>query len=196
MKYVGMTMRVDQNEVYHERRDALDQRWVAFLALCGLCPVFLPNSPEASLVLLENLPLVGIVFSGGDTLAAYGGTAPERDATEEALLEAALRARHPVLGVCRGLQMLHHHFGGALEPVTHPIAGVHPLRSGRLVNSYHSYGFKVPTTGFTVVELAEDGVVEDMRHDTLPLRGIMWHPERSSPAETLDIALFKEHFGV
>jgi putative glutamine amidotransferase len=198
VKYVGLTLRVEEQAYAQgsERRDALDQRWIPFLAACGLLPVLLPNQVEASLFLLENLPLAGLILSGGNTLGAYGGTAPERDATETALLESACQRALPVLGVCRGLQGLHHHFGGILSPVAHPIGIPHTLRSGRSVNSYHRYGFTAVTADFEALEIAEDGVIEAMRHKTLPLCGIMWHPERVSPREESDIVLFRKHFNV
>ena len=47
-----------------------------------------------------------MVLTGGNDLAALGGDAPERDATENALLDAAESRRLPVIGVCRGMQVI------------------------------------------------------------------------------------------
>jgi putative glutamine amidotransferase len=50
------------------------------------------------LTICENVG--GIVLTGGNDLTAYGGDAPDRDATETALLDFAERRNLPVLGVC------------------------------------------------------------------------------------------------
>jgi putative glutamine amidotransferase len=196
VKLVGITTRVEEHayENTTERRDALDQQWNSFLALCSLVPVLIPNNPDIALILIKTAPLVGVVFSGGNTLQNHGGTAPERDATERAILAYAVSASFPVLGVCRGMQVIQHYFHGPLEKVPHHIGQHHRLSSGRTVNSYHDYGLRTTASMFEIKECAEDDTIEEIAHRTLPIHGIMWHPERTSPVDAQDIALFKGHF--
>lgn len=104
MKAVAVTQRVAVEPQHGMRRDCLDQVWVTFLLGCGLTPIPIPNSVDAALAICENVN--GIVLTGGNDLAAYGGDAPERDETETAILDLAERRDIPVLGVCRGMQMI------------------------------------------------------------------------------------------
>lgn len=201
-RLIAVSQRVDVIAGRNERRDALDQRWTGFLEACGLLPVAVPNAASPALVAawLEAVAPVGILLTGGNDLAAYGGDAPERDAVETRLVEHAVRRRLPLLAVCRGLQMLMHHFGLRLEPVTGHAGTNHPvvLDDGGTdsVNSYHNWGFQSVPPGFTAWATAPDGVVEAVRHDALPLLGMLWHPERNAPYRAVDLDLVRRHFGV
>lgn len=187
---VAVSQRVAVDPRHGERRDALDQRWGHYLAACGLTPVPLPNHEAAARALVAGLPVAGLLLTGGNSLAEYGGDAPERDAAELAALAEARGRGLPVLGVCRGMQVLLHAFGVALRPVPGHV-GTHSLDDGRTVNSFHDLG-ALDAGPFHVLARAADGVVEAIRHPTERLRAIMWHPERTQPFEDLD--LFKEMF--
>src|SRR5277367_5493920 len=106
MNKVAITQRVSRVPVYGERRDCLDQAWTKFLAACGLLPVLLPNFTDVALALCEDVRIAGLVLTGGNDLAELGGDAPERDAVENALLDLAERRSLPVIGVCRGMQLI------------------------------------------------------------------------------------------
>jgi len=192
---VAVTQRVSLESA--ERRDALDQRWTRFLLECGLNPLPVPNDARAALALLDAVRVAGVVLSGGNDLAAYGGDSPERDETELALLEWSLRRRSPVLGVCRGMQVIQHHFGARLERVEGHVAGSQKvLINGRAaeVNSYHRWGTRSCTPPLQAWAAAEDGVIKAVRHQALPVIGVMWHMERMSPARKEDIALVRSLF--
>jgi gamma-glutamyl-gamma-aminobutyrate hydrolase PuuD len=107
MKAVAVTQRVSVVTACGERRDCLDQAWTRFLAASGLLPVLLPNVSEVALALCERSGIAGLVLTGGNDLAALGGDAPERDAVENALLDWTEQRGLPVLGVCRGMQVIH-----------------------------------------------------------------------------------------
>ena len=98
MKKIAITQRVSVVPEYGERRDCLDQAWPRFLAACGLMPLVLPNVIEVALALCAGADVAGLVLTGGNDLAAVGGDAPERDATENALLDVAESRGLPVLG--------------------------------------------------------------------------------------------------
>src|SRR5579863_2290649 len=115
MKTVAVTQRVVVDPPHGTRRDCLDQVWTKFLCRCGLLPVPIPNSVDAALIICEHVG--GIVLTGGNDLTAYGGDAPDRDETESALLDLAELRNLPVLGVCRGMQVIQHRFGTRLRKV-------------------------------------------------------------------------------
>lgn len=122
----------------------------------------------------------------------------ERDARELALLEQFLARGKPVLGICRGMQVINVFFGGDLiqDLPGHSAAGgadrLHPVRTAPsflrelcgaacTVNSAHHQAVGKLGTGLDAVQWAQDGTVEALCHKTLPVWGVQWHPERLSP---------------
>ena len=198
MKAVAITQRVSVVPAYGERRDCLDQAWTRFLAACGLLPVLLPNITEAALALCEGAGIAGLVLTGGNDLAVFGGDAPERDVTENTLLDMAERRRLPVLGVCRGMQVIQQRFAIPLCRVEGHVAQRQVIRidgERKEVNSYHCFGAFDSRPPLEVWAVADDGVVKAIRHSAQPITGIMWHPERCTPFAPDDIALFRQVFG-
>jgi N5-(cytidine 5'-diphosphoramidyl)-L-glutamine hydrolase len=198
MKAVAVTQRVSVVSAYGERRDCLDQAWTKFLAACGLLPVLLPNVTEAALGLCEGAGIAGLVLTGGNDLAVLGGDAPERDAVENALLDWAERRGLPVLGVCRGMQVIQQRFAIPLRPVEGHVAQHQVIRidgEPREVNSFHCFAAFDSRPPLDVWAVAADGVVKAIRHSAQPITGIMWHPERCTPFSPADVALFRQVFG-
>ena len=199
MKAVGVTQRVEVVPGYGERRDCLDQEWARFLFACGVLPILLPNVIEAALALCEQTSVAGLVLTGGNDLATLGGDAPERDEVEARLLDLAAQRGLPVLGVCRGMQLLQQRFGIPLYRVEG-----HVMRSQVVqvngekteVNSYHRFGARESRPPLDIWAVAEDGIVKAIRHSSKPMTGIMWHPERCSPFRPADVELVRDLFGV
>ncbi|MBI3928074.1 MAG: type 1 glutamine amidotransferase [Armatimonadetes bacterium] len=183
MRRVGITQRVETVESYGERRDCLDQRWAELLAGLGCLPVPVPNRVDAR-AFVEQLNLEALLFTGGNDL----GAAPERDGTEAALLDEGCRRSLPIVGVCRGLQLVNSHFGGSLRKVAGHVATRHPLSSERAifsieVNSYHGYALDRLAPTLEALAWAPDGTVEAAVHREHPIVAVMWHPEREEQPE-------------
>jgi N5-(cytidine 5'-diphosphoramidyl)-L-glutamine hydrolase len=199
VKTVAVTQRVSVVPERTERRDCLDQAWPRFLSTCGLLSVVLPNVAEVALALCDQGRVAGLVLTGGNDLAALGGDAPERDAVESALLELAEQRGIPVLGVCRGMQVIQQRFASALQRVEGHVAAHQTISiEGRreVVNSYHCYGALETRAPLETWAVADDGVVKAVRHTSRPITGIMWHPERRAPFAAADVALFRRVFDV
>ena len=206
MKVVGITQRVEYIPGYSERRDCLDQQWAGLLMEIGFMPVPLPNiSSELVHDLLEAVNFDALILSGGNSIARFEKSADdvahERDAFEIALLDQAIEKEIPVLGVCRGMQMIHVYLGGSIHKIRGHVGVRHELSlvdsSYQLpgtVNSFHQWS--VPGAGLAdqLVPLAfdDEGNVEAFRHISKRLYGIMWHPERVSPFDPVDIKLMKK----
>lgn len=196
---VGVTQRVAVISGYGERRDCLDQNWSRFLTACGLIPVLLPNIADLALSLCREHVLSGLVLTGGNDLTILGGDAPDRDATERALLDMAESSSMPVLGVCRGMQVLQERCGVPLERIDGHVTPRQMVSINgqlRAVNSYHRYGAFKSRAPLEVWASSGDGVIKAVRHTLAPMVGIMWHPERTEPFAQRDIDLFREVFGV
>lgn len=170
-----------------ERRDCLDQAWTAVLAAEGHVPVPLPNAFQDADVLLDSLGIETVVLTGGDDPLGVPDPADPthaRDWFERRALEWARRRTVPVLGVCRGMQILALTQGGTLRPVAGHDGSVHGLREAAPglpseVNSFHRLSVHRLGDGQEVLARSQDGFVEALRATDTPAAGVMWHPERS-----------------
>ncbi len=199
MKKIAITQRVSIIPANGERRDCLDQAWPRFLAACGLLPLALPNVISVAVELCAGADVSGLVLTGGNDLAELGGDAPERDAVENALLDLAERKGLPVVGVCRGMQVIQQRFAVPLRRVEGHVAPRQVIRidgKPKEVNSYHNFGASDSRPPLDVWAVAEDGVVKAVRHSSQPITGIMWHPERFFPFSPADLTLFHRVFAI
>ncbi|NKC13529.1 MAG: glutamine amidotransferase [Gammaproteobacteria bacterium] len=206
---IGITMRETDAPDYHETRDALAQDWPAWMAVhlpdAQWLPI--PNLGADAVSFARDWRLNGYVFSGG----ADPGQSPLRDATEAVLLEEAVALQHPVLGICRGLQLLVMHFQGRLTTTAHHVAIPHTVNATGAgkgwfgmttfdVNSFHNLAISAGDFPADLVALAVDGAgdVEAATHRQLPLTGIMWHPERHGPHSMMapSLHLIRRVFGL
>ncbi len=198
MTLIAVSQRVAVEPRYGERRDCLDQAWIRFLAACGFTPLPVPNAAAVVRALLESVPVCGILLTGGNDLAALGGDAPERDAAEAALLDIARDRDLPVMGVCRGMQVIQHSFGIGLKRVAGHVARRQVIAIEGVpaeVNSYHNFGAIETAPPLESWAVADDGVIKAVRHENRKIAGIMWHPERLEPFASRDIAHFRSFFG-
>lgn len=152
-------------------------------------------------------------FYGQARIPACGEPNLLRDAAEPLLLRAFLAADKPVLGICRGIQVMNAVLGGDLYQDIKPFehlshndhwAKVHTVTVRRgtllsrilgqdtvLVNSQHHQAVDRVAPGFTLAALSEDGIVEAIeKPDAGFCLGVQWHPEWLSDADPAMQSLF------
>jgi putative glutamine amidotransferase len=201
-------MRMVDAEGYSEPRDALALDWASYMefVLPGVHWMPVPNLGKDSVEFTDAWQLDGLILSGGNDI----GESSLRDTTERLLLEYFIGNGKPVLGICRGLQLLQTNLGGKLEKcdeVTH-VAAQHEVNitedpsgthwSGkRQVNSFHRYGIRVPDLQPSLRALAttHDGWVEAARLENSTVLGLMWHPERDVQYSLKDRGMIQWLFG-
>jgi len=170
----------------------------------GGLPVHIPLDVDPAELVSR---LDGVVLTGGADIdpRRYGQESltnafppePLRDQHECAVLDAAYANGTPVAGICRGLQIVNVHAGGNLyqdvpshagfdQPVTtewHQVAfdsgtilgGIYG--QGRYVNSLHHQTVDKVGDKLQVTARSDDGSVEGLEHDELPVIAVQWHPE-------------------
>jgi N5-(cytidine 5'-diphosphoramidyl)-L-glutamine hydrolase len=194
LKSVLVSQRVDVLADRGERRDAVDQRLLDWLADCGYLAFPVPNRLERLDALWQQVKPKAVVLSGGNDLAMYGGNVPERDEVELALLARAMNERLPLFALCRGAQLVLNFFGSHLAQVVGHVGTRHQLLlngQAHEVNSYHQWGCRELVAPLRVLVRSSDGVVEAFTHNELPILGVMWHPEREKPFASIDRALLQ-----
>ncbi len=200
------------------------------IELAGGVPVLLPFTKNADTLADFAALCDGFLFTGGMDIdpARYGEHAlPEcgtlqqnRDALEFSLLEQILKTSKPVLGICRGAQLINTALGGTLYqdiPTQCPSKIAHKQNEGMfdfshevavlpntpltallgcarvVANSFHHQAIKNLGTDLAVMARADDGVIEALYHTTHPyLRLYQWHPERLCQKDAIHRALFDD----
>lgn len=191
--------------------------YVHAVASAGGAPVLIPCGLDETALRAILTRIDGLVLTGGGDIdpAAYGDPPsaglqlvdPQRDQTELALARWAVNDGLPLLGICRGLQVLNVALGGSLiqdiqrdrpgslphaaadsaDEVCHAVAIEAATALARVlesegfqVNSSHHQAIRGLAPPLQVVARASDGVIEavEMR-DHLFAFGVQWHPERS-----------------
>jgi gamma-glutamyl-gamma-aminobutyrate hydrolase PuuD len=200
MKRVVVSQRVDSFPDRNERRDALDQAVSVWLIKGGFLPIPMPNRLDTTVcgvpTAIEWLQAVepdAMLLSGGNDI----GAAQERDETELDMLAYAEAKNLPVLGICRGMQMLAHRSGAALQSCTGHVGVRHRLCGEwtRDVNSFHCLALTQCPADFRVTAFSEDGGIEAIRHLDRNWEGWMWHPEREAIFEEDDLGRLRLLFG-
>lgn len=185
----------------------------------GGSPVLIPNEYPLDATCLETLRdvLHGIVLTGGGDIdpALYqaepdpyaGNIVEARDRLEKALVELAIRTDWPLLGICRGQQMLNAALGGTLythipqqynttivhsqpesmtpDYLVHDVEIIPASRLGSIittrkirVNSRHHQAVKDLAPSLIVTARASDGLIEGIELPDHPFcLGVQWHPE-------------------
>jgi len=215
---VALTTDIDpKGGYYRQARVAIYANYLAVLERSGLTPVLVtPAHSEESIRELVG-SCAGLVLSGGDDIdpARYGqdpipelGTVnPPRDAAECRALSAAVERDIPVLGICRGHQLINVFFGGTLcqdievamaEDASshlqtspwgshHHDATIEPgsrlaqaIGRDRLeINSFHHQAIQKLAPNLEVTARADDGLIEAVEsRDHRWVVGVQWHPER------------------
>ena len=175
------------------------------LAAVGAVPVLASCAPaEAQAAMTDALLLTG----GGDLCPEHyfyhvpreriSVSGEARDIHEIALLQAFLKTGKPIFGICRGMQLVNVLLGGTLwedlelelANEAHTDGQMHEVEICELswlstlfgerthVNSYHHQACRHLAPGLVESAHTQDGVIEAFCHETLPIYGVQWHPER------------------
>lgn len=181
----GITMRETMAPNYFEPRDTIAQDWSKYMgtAFPNSQYLFVPNSGQRAVDFVKKWDLNILILSGGDNL----GISKNRDHTEQILLQYALENNIPVIGVCRGLQLIHTFFGGSIKKGDEKFVSQHRATKHTIeiegqsfnVNSYHENILVKETVHAKLKVFATcstDQSVEGLHNENI--LAMMWHPER------------------
>lgn len=195
---IAISLRLSQAQNYSEKRDALSRDWPIFIEKIGAIPLLIPNSIKNIDDFLTETKPGAIILSGGENI----GENPERDMTEMNLIKYGIENKLPIFGICRGMQIINHHFGGSITTTNDKkhVATNHNIQfhDSRLnlpneviVNSYHDNvinDFDLSSEFEILAKSQSDKTIEAFIHKKFPIVGVMWHPERDQNEFNLKLA--------
>lgn len=205
--------------------------YVHAVTASGGAPLFIPLVREQAVIESLAAKLDGLVLTGGpDINPLYFHSEPhpnlglvdqEQDELELSITKLAMEANIPILGICRGIQVLNVANGGTLyqdifseaatpsllkhrqqapmTTLTHsmkiePGTGLHEMlqQTTILVNSHHHQAVKDVAPGFRVTARATDGLIEGIELASRKfVVGVQWHPEGSFREDVYAQRLFQ-----
>ena len=199
---LALTMRVTHSKEYIEVRDTISQDWIRKIVNWNAEPFLVPNVLRNPVEYFADFhPDLLILTGGGDV-----GEPKERDQTERQLFDFAQDSNIPVLGVCRGMQVINTLLGGSMISINGHAGRKHSIQTdlhwpqiygdATVVNSYHNLGIVEPGLANELTATAYDyeDHIEAFQHVERPIAGVMWHPERPD-APKGDNALIKYLLG-
>lgn len=177
------------------------ENYVRYVQAQGYQPVVTLDPKEAAscgrLILPGGGDIAPALF--GETVREARKIDTELDILQLQALELCVKGHIPLLGICKGLQIINVGLGGTLyqdfptaelhrykdadqyhETVTVRGSWLHRLYGDRqTVNSAHHQAIRSLGTGLIPVQFCpRDGCIEAVVHETLPILGVQWHPER------------------
>lgn len=208
--------------------DYTQKNYIASLSNAGALPLILPiGAPDLAKDYLSRID--ALVLTGGqdvspqlyheDPIPQNGLNDWDRDVFEQALILAAIDAHKPILGICRGIQIINATLGGtnyqdlttqlpnALGHNQYPTAWSTPTQqisttadsfiggvwgATGLVNSFHHQAVKTVATGLKIAATAADGVVEAVEDQQRRIIGVQFHPEMMADSNPKAAHLFEK----
>lgn len=208
---IGLTASFEQpNRIF------ITRHYADWLLKLGALPMILPYTQDKQHILEFAPVLDGLLLSGGGDLdpgsfneephPKLGSVHPERDTLELLLTKEMLKLNRPILGICRGAQLLNVAEGGNMyqdlgaqygsellqhqqnAPTSHASHTLKILPDSKLAqilgaakirtNSFHHQAIKDPAPAFRACAFSADGVIEAIESVSHPFAlGIQWHPE-------------------
>lgn len=196
----------------------LNEDYSRSVQAAGGVPVVLPITADYEVAKVQVAMVDALLLSGGqdvnpqefgqEPMTLVGENSVERDIYEKLLLKAALELDKPVMGICRGMQIMNVYFGGTLfqdnslkegafikhDQRVNPAQATHKANiaedsvlfkaTGKTVfniNSFHHQSVDQVADGFKATAVAEDGIIEAMEAiDGKRMFAVQWHPEMLS----------------
>lgn len=203
--------------------------YITAVDMAGGVPLLLPSLKNEESICRQVMSLDGVILSGGgDVYPPLYGEEPhgligfvdrQRDEYELKIVEYAVEMKKPLLGICRGMQVINIAFGGNLyqdiscaskDCVQHIQNSLHALvwhtvdiapetvlsgivKSREIkTNSSHHQVVKNIAPGFVVNARSKDGLIEGIeKMDCDFILGVQWHPERMAAQDSSMLEIFK-----
>ena len=183
---------------YNTYIDFLDHYWIDYFDKYKIFFHLIPNSISNLKVILKTFDDTNlIILPGGNDIGGFGKLSKKRLRVECELIKIAIKKKIPVLGICRGMQVINYFFKGNIRKKKGHMNTKHKIYlknnfffkiDKMVVNSFHNYCIpeKNVSKKFRILAIDSNNNVEMFKHEKLNIFGIMWHPEREKNYKNLN----------
>lgn len=215
--------------IFNEYQESsVSQDYVNSVHMAGGAPLILPVTTDEALIKRQMEVMDGLLISGGcdvdsliygeEPMIEQGFILEEVDKFDLLLIRTAAELNIPILGICRGNQIINVAFGGTLYQDLSQVAGSikhrqsskrdfgsHTVKIAKdtklfdifgdkiITNSYHHQAVKDVAPGFKVSAKSLDGVIEGIEKvDSNFVVGVQWHPEMMFETHSKMLNIFKK----
>ena len=182
MKKIIITQNIVFDHLNKIYKDQSDPRLLTLFQKMNYQPIFVSNFYKKIEYYIKELKVSGVVFSGGADIGVY----PIRDKFEYKLFKLCLKKKIPILGICRGMQLINKFYKGKLISIKNHVKKkiqVQDIVSKKKIQvmCYHNLTIdkkSLPNKLLITHKSLKDDSIEGFKNKDLPIYGIMWHPER------------------
>ena len=193
MLKIGITSNI--KEYYKGYIDFIDHYWLNYFEKKNINYYLVPNKKKLSKKKIEEINL--LIIPGGNDVSNSLNTSKIRNSIEINLIKICFKKKIPILGICRGAQLLNKSFGGKIKKVKKHMRTRHNIsfinkeivkKELLNVNSFHNDGIKKNdlSKAFKMLASDMDDNVEMFISKDKKMIGTMWHPEREKNTQLLD----------
>lgn len=206
MRNILITQSLIENK-HKELVWSLEENWYKYFQNKNINLVPLNSNFQNFKKIIQTKPL-GIVFSGGNDLNFLKKEKVNfiRDSLEKKILETVLKKKIPILGVCRGFQLIASYFKCKIIKQKGHVKTIHELKRNKQrykhklknikVNSFHNFTVQTLPKSFELVVKHKDGSIEIASSKKLKILSLMFHPERKNISQkAIDKVIFS-HFNI
>ena len=190
---IGITSNI--KEYYKGYIDFIDHYWLDYFEKKNINYHLIPNKKKMSIKILNKINL--LIIPGGNDVSNILNTSKIRNTIESNLINACSKKNIPILGICRGAQLLNKNFGGKIKKIKNHMRTRHNIffiknnfikKNYLDVNSFHNDGIKKNDLAkkFNMLANDKDENIEMFISKDKKIIGTMWHPEREKSTKLLD----------
>lgn len=196
MLKIGITSNI--KEYYKGYIDFIDHYWLDYFEKKNINYYLVPNKKKLSKKKIKEINL--LIIPGGNDVSNILKTSKIRNIIEKNLIKICFKKKIPILGICRGAQLLNKSFGGKISKIKKHMRTRHNIfftnrefikKNFLNVNSFHNDGIKKNDLSKSFKVLASDKHknIEMFISNNKKIIGTMWHPEREKNTLLLDILI-------